>query len=169
MSDSSAAASSALEVSSTAACEPGRKNPPSKKGKKAGITPRPRDPTIPDPHTAAWCTASNPNPGAELQPGLRPISSLPNRSKRLPVVTGRRGVLTIGIAVRGRTIPPLATVRGTPTICETPACGAAIATLGATAAACETGAIAPRSCACTPTGRKAAKPARRIWRTIVIT
>src|SRR5260370_135813 len=93
---------SADELSSTAACDPGRENPPSKKGKKKGNpSPRVRNPSVVDPHTAAWCTASNPNPGAELQPGLRLISS---SSMRLRVVTCGRVLRTAAGLVLGHKI-----------------------------------------------------------------
>ena len=87
-----------------------------------------------------------------------------------------------GVVVRGRAAPFLVTGRvpgtgvtgplpacGARIGCAVPACGAGVTTLGAAAAAWETGGIAPRPCACTPAGRKTTIPARMSWRTIIPT
>jgi len=63
-------------ISSTAALDPAGQIRHQKKGKKQwNLLPTTPQSTPLDPHTAAWCTASNPNPGAELQSDPRLKSS----------------------------------------------------------------------------------------------
>src|SRR5258708_2958967 len=113
-------------------------SPPSKNGKKTG----PRKPPLPklagpDPQTAAWCTASNPNPGAELQPGLGRISL---SFMRLCVVNCDGVLRTAGIAVLGLIAPPLVTVCGPRVAGAVPGRGAVVTALGGPATAWEAGA-----------------------------
>ena len=105
-------------------------NPPSKNGKKKDDpNPLPREPNVVDPQIAAWCTASKPNPGAELQSRLE-LKSLP--SKRLRVLNCRRALRSTGVAVRGRPTPALVNVLVPGNTCAGPTCG------GPTRGACNT-------------------------------
>src|SRR5260370_41160025 len=97
-------------------------------------------PTVPDPQIADWCTASNPNPGAELQSGRkRRLSS----SIRLRTLVGRRVLRIAVVAVRGPMVPTRIGVPGPGIANAVPARAAALAILGPIATESDSGGIMP--------------------------